>query len=170
MLAKRMAKSRRKPVKSLRRDPRCRALQEIGATVIAGGKGPGVVEDIAELVQRTCKYRWVGVYKIKRNEFVIEAATNKMKPACPQFPVGQGLSAKATEERKTVMVPDVRKEPCFLPNFWSTKSEIVVPIIDDEHDRVLGVINVESAKLNAFNESDRDFLEGVARIIWRALR
>jgi putative methionine-R-sulfoxide reductase with GAF domain len=68
------------------------------------------------------------------------------------------------------MVPDVRNEPCFLPNFWSTKSEIVVPIIDDEHDRVLGVINVESAKANAFGKSDRDFLEGVARIIWRALR
>jgi GAF domain-containing protein len=101
---------------------------------------------------------------------VIEAATNKMKPACARFPVTQGLSARATEERKTVMVPDVRNEPCFLPNFWSTKSEIIVPIIDDEHDRVLGVINVESAKANAFGKSDRDFLEGVARIIWRALR
>src|SRR5207253_2542070 len=81
-------------------------------------------------------------------DFVIEAATNKMKPACPRFPVTQGLSAKAMEERRTVMVPDVSKEPCFLPNFWSTKSEVIVPIIDDEHDRVLGVINVESAKVN----------------------
>ena len=170
MPAKRIAKSSRTPAKTLRRDRRSRALQEIGATVIAGGKGPGVVEEIAELVQRTCKYRWVGVYKIKRNDFVIEAATNKMKPACPRFPVTQGLSAKAMEERRTVMVPDVRKEPCFLPNFWSTKSEVVVPIIDDEHDRVLGVINVESAKVDDFDESDRDFLEGVARIIWRTLR
>ena len=49
-------------------------------------------------------------------------------------------------------------------------SGFVVPIIDDEHDRVVGVINVESAKANAFGKSDRDFLEGVARIIWRALR
>ncbi|HKS31096.1 MAG TPA: GAF domain-containing protein [Chthoniobacterales bacterium] len=170
MPAKRIAKSSRTPVRPFRRNRKSRALQEIGATVIAGGKGPSVVEEIAELVQRTCKYRWVGVYKIKRHEFVIEAATNKMKPACPQFPVTQGLSARATEERKTVMVPDVRKEPCFLPNFWSTKSEIIVPIIDDEHDRVVGVINVESAKANAFGKSDRDFLEGVARIIWRALR
>jgi putative methionine-R-sulfoxide reductase with GAF domain len=163
-------KSRRTQDNPFRHDRKSRALQEIGATVIAGGKGPSVVEEIAELVQRTCKYRWVGVYKIKRHDFVIEAATNKMKPACPRFPVTQGLSARATEQRKTVMVPDVRKEPCFLPNFWSTKSEIVVPIIDDEHDQVLGVINVESAKTNAFDKSDRDFLEGVARIIWRALR
>ena len=170
MPARKTAESPRSRQKSFRHDRKGRALQEIGATIVAGGKGHDVVEEIAELVQRTCKYRWVGVYKIKRNDFVIEAATNKMKPACPRFPIKQGLSAKALEERRTVMVPDVRKEPCFLPNFWSTKSEVIVPIIDDEHNRVLGVINVESAKINAFGKSDRDFLEGVARIIWRALR
>src|SRR6476469_6004351 len=102
MPAKRIAKSRRTPVKPLHRDRKGRALQEIGATIVAGGKGHDVVEEIAELVQRTCKYRWVGVYKIKRHEFVIEAATNKMKPACARFPVTQGLSAKALEERRTV--------------------------------------------------------------------
>src|SRR5438067_12016147 len=122
MPVRKTAKSRRTLAKPFRRNRKSRALQEIGATVIAGGKGPSVVEEIAELVQRICKYRWVGVYKIKRKDFVIEAATNKMKPACPRFPVTQGLSAKAKEERRTVMVPDVRKEPCFLPNFWSTKS------------------------------------------------
>jgi len=169
MPARKPAKSSRKPKGSFRRDRKGRALQEIGATIVAGGKGPSVVEEIAELVQRTCKYRWVGVYKIKRKDFVIEAATNKMRPACPRFPVTQGLSAKAAEARRTVMVRDVRKEPCFLPNFWSTKSEIVVPIIDDEHDRVVGVINAESAKLNAFDKKDCDFLEGVARLVWRAL-
>jgi len=170
MPARKKGKSRRSRQEPFRRDRKGRALQEIGATIVAGGKGHDVVEEIAELIQRTCKYRWVGVYKIKRDDFVIEAATNKMKPACPRFPVTQGLSAKAAEKRRTVNVPDVHKEPCFLPNFWSTKSEIIVPIIDDEHDRVVGVINVESAKANAFRKSDRDFLEGVARIIWRALR
>src|SRR5438034_9971976 len=145
MPARKKAKSQRSGQEPLRRDRKGRALQEIGATIVAGGKGHDVVEEIAQLVQRTCKYRWVGVYKIQRNDFVIEAATNKMKPACPRLPVTPGLSAKALEERRTVMVPDVSKEPCFLPNFWSTKSEVIVPIIDDEHDRDLGLINVESA-------------------------
>src|SRR5205807_9115396 len=94
----------------------------------------------------------------------------KMRPAVPRFPITQGLSSKAVESRRTVMVPDEKKEPCFLPNFWSTKSEIIVPIIDDEHERVVGVINVESGKLDAFDKADRDFLEGVARLIWRAFR
>ena len=109
MPARKKAKSQQSREKPFRSDRKGRALQEIGATIVAGGKGHDVVEEIAQLVQRTCKYRWVGVYKIKRNDFVIEAATNKMKPACPRFPVTQGLSAKAKEERRTVMVPDVRK-------------------------------------------------------------
>ena len=158
------------PRRKANRDPKCRAVREIGSLIVAGGRGPAVIAEIAGLVQRTCGYRWVGVYKINRHDFVIEAATNKMRPACPRFPITQGLSSKAVESRRTLMVPDVRKEPCFLPNFWSTKSEIIVPIIDDEHDRVVGVINVESGKLDAFDKSDRDFLEGVARLIWRAFR
>src|SRR5256714_15645657 len=104
MPARKKAKARRTPEKQFRRGRKGRALQEIGATVIAGGKGPSVVEEIAELVQRTCKYRWVGVYRIKRKDFVIEAATNKMKPACPRFTVTQALSAKAMEDRRTAMV------------------------------------------------------------------
>jgi hypothetical protein len=135
--------------------------RELAKGKITAGDKSAALQRIATVLKRS---------DLAPCDFVIEAATNKMKPACPRFPVTQGLSARATEERKTVMVPDVRNEPCFLPNFWSTKSEIVVPIIDDEHDRVLGVINVESAKANAFGKSDRDFLEGVARIIWRALR
>src|SRR5437899_11084214 len=142
MPARKKAKSRRTPETPFRHDRKGRALQEIGATIVAGGKGHDVVEEIAQLVQRTCKYRWVGVYKIKRKDFVIEAATNKMKPACPRFPVTQGLSAKAMEERRTVMVPDVSKESCFLPNFLSTKYEVMVHIIDEEHDRVLGDVIV----------------------------
>ena len=86
MPARKKARSQQSREKPFRRDRKGRALQEIGATIVAGGKGHDVVEEIAQLVQRTCKYRWVGVYKIKRKDFVIEAATNKMKPACPRFP------------------------------------------------------------------------------------
>lgn len=161
---------RRVTKKVPRRDAKCRALQEIGALIIAGGHGAAAVAEIAALVQRTCKYRWVGVYKIQREEFVLVASTGDTRPAYPRFPVTQGLSAEAVETRRTVLVRDVRKDKRFLPNFWTTRSEIIVPVIDDEHNHVLGVINVESAKMNAFSARDRDFLEGVARLTWRVFR
>lgn len=148
----------------------CRTLQEIGAMLVAGGHGHAVVAQIAKLVRDRCHYRWVGIYKIAREQFVIEAGTGDTPPAYPRFPVSQGLSAEAIETRRTVNVPDVSKDKRFLPNFWTTRSEIIVPIIDDEHERAVGVIIVESAKVKAFDKTDREFLEGVARIIWRALR
>lgn len=151
------------------RDAKCRVLQTIGALLIAGARGENLAGQIAGLVQRTGHYRWVGIYKINRHDFVLFAATNHMRPAYSRFPITQGLSAEALEKRASIMVRDVSKEPKFLPNFWTTKSEVIVPVIDDEHERVVGTLVAESAKLNAFKKADRDFLEGVARLIWRVL-
>src|SRR5947207_15282131 len=106
MPARKKAKSRRMPEKPFRRDRKGRALQEIGATIVAGGKGHSVVEEIAELVQRTCNYRWVGAYNIKRNEFVIEAAPNNMMQACSRYPGTHGSSAQAKADRRTAIVQD----------------------------------------------------------------
>jgi L-methionine (R)-S-oxide reductase len=66
-------------------------------------------------------------------------------------------------------VADVHKDPRYLPTFGSTQSEIVVPVIT-ETNKVVGFINVESEKLNAFTENDRDFLEHAAYLIARALK
>ena len=67
------------------------------------------------------------------------------------------------------MVADVHKDPRYLPTFGSTQSEIVVPIIT-EAGKAVGLIDVESDKLNAFTENDRDFLEHAAYLIARALK
>jgi GAF domain-containing protein len=145
------------------------ALQEIGALILTGRSGEAVLKQIAEMVRSACDYEWVGIYKICRSEFKIVASTGKTPPAYPRFPVTQGLSAAVVESRRTILVPDVREDSRYLPTFWTTRSEIVVPIIDDERDRVLGTLDVESAKANAFDKSDREFLEGVAGLIWRGL-
>jgi len=145
-------------------------LREIGVLILTGVKEPALLDRVADLVQKSCKYRWVGIYKICRKEFALVGTSGATKPAYPRFPITQGISAEVYESRKSRIVKDVGKDPQFLPNFWTTKSEIIVPIIDDEHDLVAGIINVESAELDAFDKEDRDFLEGVGRLIWRALR
>ena len=67
--------------------------------------------------------------------------------------------------RPTLIVGDVQKDARYLPTFWSTRSEIVVPIISESTGRVVGVIDAESDKLEAFDEDDRDFLEHVAVLL-----
>ncbi len=147
----------------------CKKLQEIGAFVLAGAKTPGQMCITAEMIRAACEYRWVGIYKIVRGDFVIVAKTGKCPPAYPRFPITQGLAGAAVESKQAVMVADVHKDPRYLPTFGSTQSEIVVPVIA-ESGKVVGLIDVESEKLNAFTENDRDFLEHAAYLIARALK
>jgi GAF domain-containing protein len=147
----------------------CKKLQEIGAFVLAGARKPEQLAQVAEMIRAACDYRYVAIYKIVRGEFVIVAKTGECPPAYPRFPVTQGLAGAAVESKQAVMVGDVHKDARYLPTFGSTNSEIVVPVIT-EADKVVGMIDVESEKLDAFTEDDKDFLEHVAFIIARALK
>ena len=144
-------------------------LQELGAYVLAGAHEPRQLCVMAEMIRAARGYRWVGIYKIMRGDFVIVAKTGTCPPAYPRFPITQGLAAAALESKKSIMVADVHKDPRYLPTFGSTQSEIVVPVIT-ESEKVVGLIDVESEKLNAFTEADRDFLEHAAFLISRALK
>lgn len=140
-------------------------LQDLAAYVLAAPKTPRTLKRAAEMVRAERKYRWVGIYKIERDDFVIVAGTGDDPPTYAQFPVTQGLCGAVAESRETLIVPDVHKDPRWLPAFGSTQSEIVVPILGEDSDRVAGVIDVESDKLDAFTDDDRDFLEHVAIVM-----
>ena len=144
-------------------------LQDLGAFVLAGAKDPRQLCTMAEMIRAACDYRFVGIYKIVRGEFVIVAKTGECPPAYPRFPITQGLAGAALETQQAIMVADVHKDPRYLPTFGSTQSEIVVPVIT-ESGKPVGLIDVESEKLNAFTENDRDFLEHAAFLIARALK
>jgi GAF domain-containing protein len=137
-------------------------LQDLAAYLLAAPKDPATLKRAAEMVRAERGYRWVGIYKIDRGDFVIAAGTGEEPPTYARFPTTQGLCGAVAESRETLIVADVKKDPRWLPAFWTTQSEIVVPIISETTQRVLGVIDVESDKVKAFSEDDRDFLEHVA--------
>jgi len=71
-----------------------------------------------------------------------------------------GITVRAVKTGKSIFVPDVRKDKDFVGVQSGILSELAVPI--KIGDRVLGVLNVESKKLAAFNEKDRELLEILA--------
>ena len=144
-------------------------LQELGAFILAGAKGPKAVKQMAEMIRSARDYRWVGVYKLTREELTIVAGTGEEPPCYPRFPVTQGLCGAAAESRETIVVDDVRKDARYLPTFHTTRSEIIVPVISPT-DRVVGVIAAESAKVKAFKKEDREVLERVAALIGRGFK
>ena len=149
-------------------DETCKKLQDIGAFALAGGCSKKRMKEVAEMIRAARDYRWIGIYKIVKDEFVILTETGNEPPAYPRFPITQGLCGAALESGKPVVVGDVRKDLRYLPTFHTTRSEIIVPMKND-HRRILGMLDAESDKVNAFAEEDRQFLERAAGLIAHCL-
>jgi L-methionine (R)-S-oxide reductase len=146
----------------------CKKLQEIGAFALAGGCTRKRLKQLVEMIRAARNYRWVAIYKIVDKEFVIMTESGNEPPAYPRFPITQGLCGAALESGKPIVVGDVRKDPRYLPAFHTTLSEIIVPMINEQHQTV-GMLDADSEKLNAFGDEDRDFLQRAGGLIAHCL-
>ncbi len=72
----------------------------------------------------------------------------------------KSIIARSARTGKTILVPDVRKEEAYVEGGFGAQSELAVPI--KTREKVLGVLNVESIKLDAFNDKDSELLEILA--------
>ncbi len=82
----------------------------------------------------------------------------------------QSLVARAARTRKPVIVNDVHNEPGWLPNplLPDTASELAVPLLIG--DQILGVLDVQSDRLNAFTEEDANIQTTLASQVATALQ
>jgi GAF domain-containing protein len=135
---------------------------------LAGGCSKKSSKEVAEMIRAAGGYDWVAVYKVTKKEFVIMAETGDEPPAYPRFPLSQGLCGAALESGKTIVVGDVRKDPRYLPAFHNTRSEIIVPMVN-EQKRIVGMLDAESDEVNAFSADDRQFLERAAGLMAHCL-
>ena len=120
-------------------------------------------KQVAEAVRTLGNYRWVGVYDVGSEMVSILAYSGPGAPAYPIFPITQGLTGAAIRAKATVLVGDVQSDPRYLTAFGSTLSEIIVPILDPLRGEVVGTMDVESERANAFSSSEQPLLEECAR-------
>ena len=82
----------------------------------------------------------------------------------------QSLVARAARAHQPVIVNDVKIEPGWLPNplLPDTQSEMAVPLIIG--DQLLGVLDVQSDKLNGFSQEDASIHTTLAAQIATALQ
>lgn len=72
----------------------------------------------------------------------------------------RGITVAAARTGEPVYVPDVRRDPRYVDSGLGARSELVVPV--QIEGRVLGVLNVESTRLDAFSQADRVLLSILA--------
>ncbi len=115
------------------------------------------LSNIAAALKQTFDFFWVGFYLVKEN------AMPEGPIACTRIGFGKGVCGTAWKEEKTIIVPDVEKFPGHIACSSDSKSEIVLPAF--KNGKVSLVLDVDSDKLNDFDETDAEFLGRLMRII-----
>lgn len=116
----------------------------------------------AGLKQGIAAASWAGFYILRGEELVLGPFQGKV--ACVRIAMGRGVCGAAAAARQTVIVPDVEQFPGHIACDAASRSEIVLPIIQPATGRLLGVLDVDSAELAAFDDTDAAALAQVAAL------
>lgn len=76
---------------------------------------------------------------------------------------GNGISGWVAATGKSYLCADTSADELYLPGLHQAKSSLTVPL--KLHDKILGIMNVESQKSSAFGEDDRRLAEILARYV-----
>jgi L-methionine (R)-S-oxide reductase len=132
--------------------------------LLVEGGGPDAVREVVVFLKESFPwYSWVGVYVVRGTMLELGPWIGLAATEHTRIPVGTGVCGAAARSGKTEIVGDVRRDPRYLSCFVSTRSEIVVPILHET--RVVGEIDIDSDRLDAFSLEDKRFLEKVAAML-----
>ena len=98
---------------------------------------------------------WIGFYWVKDEELVLGPFQGSV--ACYRIRKGRGVCGTAWAKAITQVVPNVDEFPGHIACSSLSKSEIVVPILND--NEVVGVLDIDSDQLATFDETDKQYLE-----------
>jgi GAF domain-containing protein len=117
--------------------------------------------NIAAALKEQFGWLWVGFYLVKKDELVLGPFQGPI--ACTRIRYGKGVCGTSWQKAETLIVADVEKFPGHIACSSFSKSEIVVPII--RNNEVVGVLDVDSELLDAFDGTDKKYLEELIAII-----
>jgi len=117
---------------------------------------------VAVLHHKMEAFFWTGFYCLKDHELIVK--TYQGPVACQVLEKNTGVCWAGINQGKTLIVPDVHQFPGHIACDPRSKSEIVVPVRDTKN-RIIGVLDVDSSSLNAFDQTDSEFLEKIVGLI-----
>lgn len=117
--------------------------------------------NVSAALKEQFDYFWVGFYLVKGEELVLGPFQGPI--ACTRIARGKGVCGAAWERGEALIVPDVDAFPGHIACSSLSRSEIVVPLFNK--GRIVGVLDVDSAELDSFNETDQRYLEEIVKLI-----
>jgi nitrate/nitrite-specific signal transduction histidine kinase len=144
-----------------------RLISEVGRSITSILNVDDLLSEIVDLVHGAFDYHHVAIGLIEGNELVYKVGAGELTEAGIEFnpvrmKVGkEGLTGWVAGTGESVMVGDVSIDERYVNMVGSsTKSELIVPI--KAKGDVIGILDVQSDQLNAFNESDLLIMQSLA--------
>ena len=135
--------------------PQIKSLIESESDLIAN------MANVSAMIHATFGFWWTGFYRVLDGMLVLGPFQGPL--ACTRIKYGKGVCGTAWREARTQVVPDVDLFPGHIACSSASRSEIVVPIkLEGE---VVGVLDIDSAELNTFDEVDAEWLEKVVEVL-----
>ena len=119
------------------------------------------MSNVSAALKQQFGFFWVGFYLVKQDELVLGPFQGPV--ACTRIQRGRGVCGSAWEKGITLIVPGVSKFPGHIACSSLSKSEIVIPI--KQKGNIVGVLDVDSDSLNAFDKIDEMYLEKILGLI-----
>lgn len=104
---------------------------------------------------------WVGFYIVDDNQLILGPFQGPI--ACTRINFGRGVCGTTWKSGKTLIVPDVDNFPGHIACSSLSKSEIVVPIYNENN--IVAVLDVDSEELNSFDVTDQKYLEEIIALL-----
>ena len=116
--------------------------------------------NIASMLHEAFGFWWTGFYRVLDGVLVLGPFQGPL--ACTRIKLGKGVCGTAWQQAQTIVVSDVDQFPGHIACSSASRSEIVVPVkIKGE---VVAVLDIDSAELNTFDETDKVYLERLVEI------
>jgi sigma-B regulation protein RsbU (phosphoserine phosphatase) len=123
-----------------------------------------LLANVAEIVKKVLQYDLFAIllYNERRQDMRIRYGVGHREEVIRGLCVklGEGITGAAAERREPVLVGDVRNDPRYLQTVDAVRTELSVPMM--ARGRLVGVIDLQSTRLNAYTEYDRALLRLIA--------
>ncbi len=148
---------------------------DLGARLAAMTDVVDITEAAVAELHREFGFYLCSAVKIREDDFVFSAAScgpalSKLTDVRWSQPRDAGLVGRCLRERTVVLCNDVSADPHYrrTPETGDTRAELVAPVVVG--DRLWGCLNIEEARVDAFDEEDARLLRTVAEQVGSALR
>ncbi len=122
----------------------------------------------SEIHHADARIDWTGFYRVTGPE-MLKIGPYQGNHGCLTIPFSHGICGAAARTGKTQLVPDVDAYPGHIAGANSTKSELVIPIIDGA-DTLIGIFDIDSNQANAFTLVDASEIHQILSSVFGNLK